>query len=107
MKARNGVCYSVGRAPSERGLVVGGGSRRGPRVALTAPGALLTAPVAAGRLAATLGAGRLAATLAGPRVAAPAEAAATAAPAGAGGLLHLGGGVLQAGTDLLDVDLED
>ena len=40
-------------------------------------------------------------------VATPATSAGTAAAAGPGGLADLGGGVLQAGADLVDVDLED
>src|SRR6476619_7428962 len=63
-----------------------------------APGTAALAAAARGALAASRGA-----LVAGPRVVA-AEALTTA---GAAGLLHLGGGHLQAGPDLLHVDLED
>src|SRR3954469_746660 len=96
---------------SERGLLGAAGHR--PRVlrgaaalrsatlgsaALRGTAALLTAP---GALAATLRGGRLA----GPRVvAAPAEPPAATAAGHPG---DLGRGVLQAGADLVDVELHD
>src|SRR3954453_14250048 len=104
--------------PSEGWLVRGGRCVGGPRVVLrgglSAPRTSLTAATLAGLAAtrATLaghaaGAALATRTTAGrPRVV-PAERAALAATgAGAAGLADLGGGVLQARTDLVDVDLE-
>src|SRR6476646_226403 len=97
---------------SERRLVVvaaRGRARRRPGVGLDATlvAALVAAPRTAALASAALASAALTATrgalVAGPRV----VAAEALTAAGAAGLLHLGGGHLQARPDLLHVDLED
>src|SRR5689334_9869359 len=92
-----------GAVGSERRFVVadpGGGPGVVGRRGLAAPATLVAALAA--RTAALRGRG-------GPRVVArgAAAAAVAAAPALTGGAADLGGGVLQAGPDLFDVELDD